>query len=260
VTARSTTSEETRMSTIAVTDRRAPAPTPPTGKARLYTALAAFQAALPHIGADNKATVHGETKSGKPTQYTYNYANLGDIAPLVMPLLAQHGLAFTAKPTMDGGSFLLIYKLTHSSGEEDGGVYPLPDPTRTDPQKLGGAITYARRYTLCAMTGIAPGKDDDDAQSSRSQPAATAPKSDADKAREEVAAVMDAQQLDPAQVVRGYYRRHKVDLRKDENATNLRAFAAALRQDPDAALAVDPATGEPSPETEAAPTRPRAVS
>jgi hypothetical protein len=230
------------------TDRRVPAPRAAAQPlAQLYAALAAFQAELPSIGADNRATVTGQTKDGRPTSYSYNYANLGDIAPLVMPLLAKHGLAFTSKPTVVDGTFLLIYKLTHSSGEEDGGVYPLPDPMRTDPQKLGGAITYARRYTLCAMTGIAPGKDDDDAQAHRNQPAASPPEqSPADKARADIIAVMEAQQLDATAVIQGYYRRHKVDLRQDQQADRLNAFAAELRQDPDAALAVDPGTGKPT--------------
>lgn len=231
---------------ITVTDRRAPAQEPQPSTARLYAALAKFQEELPRLVAEQTATVTGETKSGKPTSYKYNYADLGDISPTVLPLLARHGLAWTAKPTMDGGQFVLIYKLAHSSGEEDGGTWPLPDPSRVDAQKLGGAITYARRYALCAMTGIAPGKDDDDAQASRGRPAATPPESPADTARAEVISVMEAQQLDPNQVIQGYYRRHKLDLRSDQDATRLQEFAKDLRQDPDAALAVDPATGEPT--------------
>jgi hypothetical protein len=239
---------------ITVTDRRAPAPSsdsPVKSTAQLYAALAKFQEELPRLVAEQTATVVGETRAGKPTSYKYNYANLGDISPSVLPLLAKHGLAWTAKPTMADGQFVLLYKLTHSSGEEDGGTWPLPDPHRVDSQKLGGAITYARRYALCAMTGIAPGKDDDDAQASRGRPAASAPVSAADTARADVAAVMEAQQLDPTQVVQGYYRRYRVDLRQDQDVAHLEEFARALRQDPDAALALDPSTGQP--------TRPHAV-
>lgn len=231
---------------ITVTDRRAPAAAPSTASstAQLYAALAAFQAELPHISADKAGDVHGENAQGKKYSYKFRYANLGDISPVVMPLLAKHGLAFTAKPTYHGDRFVLVYKLTHTSGEEDGGTYPLPDPNRTDPQKLGGAITYARRYTLCAVTGVAPTQDDDDARGSRNAPAATPPPSPADTARADVAAVMESQQLDPTQVVRGYYRKYGVDLRQDQNVAHLEEFAQALRQDPDAALAVDPATGK----------------
>lgn len=233
---------------ITVTDRRAPAAAPSTASstAQLYAALAAFQAELPHISADKAGDVHGENAQGKKYSYKFRYANLGDISPVVMPLLAKHGLAFTAKPTYHGDRFVLVYKLTHTSGEEDGGTYPLPDPNRTDPQKLGGAITYARRYTLCAVTGVAPTQDDDDARGSRNAPAATPPPSPADTARAEIIAVMEAQQLNANHVIQGYYRRHKLDLRDDQDVARLRAFATSLRKDPDAALAVDPGTGQPT--------------
>jgi hypothetical protein len=59
----------------------------------------------------------------------------------------------------------LVTRIVHSSGEfvEDGGV-PLYCVDQNNPQKMGSAITYARRYGLCALLGIA-GEEDDDAQS-----------------------------------------------------------------------------------------------
>lgn len=38
----------------------------------------------------------------------------------------------------------------------------MPDPTRSNPQEIGSALTYARRYALCSVVGIAPAEDDDD--------------------------------------------------------------------------------------------------
>lgn len=122
----------------------------------LAAALAAFQAALPRIGKDNRATV----KSDKGT-YTYTYANLADVSEKVLPLLARHGLSFSTKPTLHEDRFVLEYRLRHTSGEEDIGYYPLGNGT---PQQVGSAITYARRYALCAVTGVAPDVDDDDGQ------------------------------------------------------------------------------------------------
>jgi ribosomal protein S20 len=49
----------------------------------------------------------------------------------------------------------------HTSGEKVSGEYPLP--TGGSPQALGSAITYARRYCLCAVTGVAADDDDDGA-------------------------------------------------------------------------------------------------
>jgi hypothetical protein len=123
-------------------------------------ALAAFQADIPHVGKGQKATV--PMKAGG--KYTYDYADLTDITGVAMPLLAKHGLSFTALPTMAEAGFVLRFKLLHADGHAEVGDYPLPDPTRSTPQELGSAITYARRYALCASTGIAPGGEDDDGQ------------------------------------------------------------------------------------------------
>jgi len=53
--------------------------------------------------------------------------------------------------------------IIHISGKVvcDGGI-PLVSKDANDPQKLGGSITYARRYGMCALLGIV-GDDDDDA-------------------------------------------------------------------------------------------------
>lgn len=118
----------------------------------LAAALAKVQAQLPHIAKGEKANVG---------QYSYEYADLTAVSKEIMPLLGKHGLAFIAKPTTADGKFVLAYSLLHESGEREDGTYPLPD--KGTPQQLGGHITYARRYCLCAVTGVAPGGDDNDA-------------------------------------------------------------------------------------------------
>ena len=59
---------------------------------------------------------------------------------------------------------VLAYVLRHTSGGEDGGEYPLPS-ANTPAQQMGSAITYARRYCLLAVTGVAPEDEDDDGAS-----------------------------------------------------------------------------------------------
>lgn len=126
-------------------------PSPLTG------AIAAVQADLPVVGKDHQATVKSDKGS-----YTYKYANLANVNAAILPLLSKHGLAWTTRPTLDeSGKFVLKYELRHVSGEKLEGAYPLPTTTR--PQEMGSAITYARRYTLCAVTGLAPEEDDDNA-------------------------------------------------------------------------------------------------
>lgn len=122
----------------------------------LAAALAAFQAELPVIVKDNVANV--KTKNGQV--FTYSYADLSDISPVVLRLLGKHGLAWTTRPTLtDGGSFVLEYALLHAgSSEVVKGRYPLPNPNMPA-QEMGTSISYARRYALLSVTGVAPGDD-----------------------------------------------------------------------------------------------------
>jgi hypothetical protein len=122
----------------------------------LAAALAAVQRKLPDV---RKAeTAHVRSDKGN---YSYRYATLPDITKAVLPLLGENGLAWVTRPTLVDDRFVLVYELLHVSGEKVSGEYPLP--TGGSPQALGSAITYARRYCLCAVTGVAADDDDDGA-------------------------------------------------------------------------------------------------
>jgi hypothetical protein len=126
----------------------------------LNKALAAFQAEGLKIVKDEVGVIPG--KDGKQG-YKYRYADLATVAAVALPVLAKHGLSFFAKPVIAGNQFGLACKLKHESGEEEEGFYPLP--SQGTPQAIGSVITYARRYSLLMMTGLAPADDDDDAAS-----------------------------------------------------------------------------------------------
>src|SRR5215469_2400644 len=124
----------------------------------LASALAELQTRLPHIKKASKA------------QYG-QYADLADVSKLLLPLMGSLGLSFTAIPTLlwtlgpeeplqlNDPVFVLEYTLWHGpSGDFIRGRYPLP---QGKPQDLGSAITYARRYALCAVTGAVADEDDD---------------------------------------------------------------------------------------------------
>jgi len=128
--------------------------------ASLAAALALFQSQLPDVIAADEADI--EAKEGKRS-YRYRYANLADVSRVGMRMLGRYGLSFSAKPTMTPEGFGLAYILRHTSGEEDGGFWPLPKPGTADPKTIGSHITYARRYCFQAVTGLAPAEDDDDA-------------------------------------------------------------------------------------------------
>jgi hypothetical protein len=134
-----------------------PEPVPGT----LAEALAQLQGRLPRVAKEHTAKVTSQ-KTG--STHTYAYADLTDVSEKLLPVMTALGLSFTCSPTMVDDAFLLHYRLIHSVDDDEiEGFYPLPDPRQLGPQDLGKAITYARRYALCAVTGLAPGGDDDDA-------------------------------------------------------------------------------------------------
>jgi hypothetical protein len=120
-------------------------------------AVAALQAKLPKVSKARTAKV--ETTKGS---YTYKYANLSAISEQILPLLAELGLSWVTLPRLNAaGSFVLYYRLRHVSGDGDEGEFPITSSGTM--QSVGSAITYARRYCLCSITGLAPEDDDDDA-------------------------------------------------------------------------------------------------
>lgn len=115
--------------------------------ATLVEALAAFQSDLPDIGLD-----------GYNPGFKNKFATLGNVTKIVLPKLAEHGFAFSVGSFVEDGKMILDAHLIHTSGESRSMQFPI---TETNPQKIGGAITYARRYSLSALTGIVAEEDDD---------------------------------------------------------------------------------------------------
>lgn len=131
---------------------------PVLGLDKLATALAAAQAEMPTVAKSHTAQVKSDKGS-----YSYTYAGLADVAEAVYPILARHGLSFTALP----GNGVLIGMLLHSSGQSLSASLPISGNTA---QALGSSLTYMRRYLLGCMTGLVTDDDDD------GQVATTAPR------------------------------------------------------------------------------------
>lgn len=126
----------------------------------LAEALTLLQKDLPQIAKEHTASVRSEKGS-----YSYDYADLYDVSDAIMPKLSEVGLSWICLPTLnDQGRFVLRYELLHTSGQSRTGDYPIGAKENSTPQTIGGLITYARRYALCAATGVAPKGDDNDAQ------------------------------------------------------------------------------------------------
>lgn len=128
----------------------------------LTKALSAAQAAMPDAAFDHTNP-----------HYKSKYASLSSVRAAVKDGLAKHGLAVTQVTDLleigDTTHFVLITRLSHTSGEWQESIYPL---AIGKPQEIGSALTYARRYTLAAICAIASDEDDDGeaAQKSTSNP------------------------------------------------------------------------------------------
>ena len=120
----------------------------------LAAALAAAQAAMPPVVKDRVA------KIGPGREY--RYADLATILATVRPVLGAHGLALTQRTQIRGEAIVLLTELRHASGEVLDSEYPVA-AIGARHQDMGGALTYARRYALCGLVGIAADEDDDGA-------------------------------------------------------------------------------------------------
>ena len=83
------------------------------------------------------------------------YADLAAVFDAARKPLAANGLAIVQ--TIGDG--VLHTRLLHTSGQWIASAHPLPTTGR--PQEIGAALTYARRYSLSALIGMAADEDDD---------------------------------------------------------------------------------------------------
>jgi hypothetical protein len=131
--------------------------------AALASALAKAQAELVNPEKSLTATIRGN-RPGEGER-SFRYAPLSSGLDIVRKTLGQHEIATVQTTEIDqsAGMLRLTTMLAHSSGEwiaSDWPVCPMAD--MASPQRMGTALTYARRYALFTLVGIA-GEDDLDA-------------------------------------------------------------------------------------------------
>ncbi len=133
------------------------------------------------------AKAQGEMQNAKINRinphFKNRYADLASVRDAIHGTLAKHELAIAQTTHVSEGAFVLRTTLMHKTGQWIASDYPLPIGAK--PQELGSALTYARRYSLSSIVGIAA-DDDDDAEignvtSNGTKPATlpTLPKKDA---------------------------------------------------------------------------------
>src|SRR5215470_1446578 len=143
--------------------RRRPMPRSSETVAALATALAKAQAALVNPEKSLVATIR-PSRPGE-AERSFRYAPLASGLDIVRKTLGQHEIATVQTTAIDqaAGIVNLTTMLAHSSGEWIASDWPVcPIAEMGNPQRMGAALTYARRYALFTLVGIA-GEDDLDA-------------------------------------------------------------------------------------------------
>src|SRR6266851_2020851 len=129
----------------------------------LAAALAKAQAELVNPEKSLVATIRPDGPGA--AERSFRYAPLSSGLDIVRKTLGQHEIATVQTTAIDqaAGIVNLTTVLAHASGEWIASDWPVcPIAEMASPQRMGAALTYARRYALFTLVGIA-GEDDLDA-------------------------------------------------------------------------------------------------
>src|ERR1700748_1729913 len=144
--------------------------------AALAAALAKAQMELtnPEKSLTGTLPATGPNEAGR----TFRYASLSSGLDIVRKVLGQHAIATVQTTAIDRAAraVSLTTVLAHASGEWIASDWPVCGLSEmVAPRRMGAALTYARRYALFTLVGIA-GEDDLDAPDLAGQPHEGAPK------------------------------------------------------------------------------------
>jgi hypothetical protein len=128
----------------------------------IAAALAKGQAQLVNPEKSLVATIRSDGRRG--TEQTFRYAPLSSGLDIVRKTLCQHEIVTVQTTSIDeAAGIVLSTVLAHASGEWIVSDWPVCAINETAaPHRMGAALTYARRYALFTLVGIA-GEDDLDA-------------------------------------------------------------------------------------------------
>lgn len=137
--------------------------------------LAALAAALSRA----QGCITGAKRDADNPFFKSKYADLASCWDAIRGPFSEQGLAIVQFPKPgqggDSPSVLIETILMHESGEWLSDTLEVP-VTKNDAQGVGSAITYGRRYGLCAAAGVAPEDDDGNAAAGRKSEKSEPPK------------------------------------------------------------------------------------
>jgi hypothetical protein len=127
-----------------------------------FAAMAAFQRECPSIKKGSTAKI--ATRSG--SNYEYTFAGLDEIASIVNPILARHSLSYRWDSKVEKDVLTCVCIVMHASGHSETSSFTLPvenASAMSAQQKVGAALTFARRQSLSAALGLTTTDEDPDA-------------------------------------------------------------------------------------------------
>jgi len=140
------------------------------GRDKTYGNLFDFRGDYPlqseKVDLISKALIHAWDKIKTAKKQAENpffhskYADLSAVVDACKGALISSDLVPVQSTTMIDGKLIQVTTIYHSSGQWIRG-YLAVNPVKNDPQAIGSAITYARRYALSALVGLTTEEDDD---------------------------------------------------------------------------------------------------
>lgn len=129
-----------------------------------YAAMADFQRMCPVIRKTSTARI-----ATSRSNYSYSYAPLDEILSTVQPIMGPLGLSISWRSRVDHNAVVVSCRVAHKYGHhEESGEMAMPisaaegsDRGANAAQRVGIATTYAKRYSLLGIIGMAPEDDDD---------------------------------------------------------------------------------------------------
>jgi hypothetical protein len=118
-----------------------------------------------------QAEMSNPAKNAKNPFFKSSYADLAEVINISKPTLAKFGLSIIQMPYAKGAYVGVETTIIHKSGEYISSRLNMPLGGKKDAQAVGSSITYARRYALAGMCGIA--QEDDDGNSATKTPTPT---------------------------------------------------------------------------------------
>jgi hypothetical protein len=116
-----------------------------------------------------QANIKAAKEDSQNPFFKSNYADLASVWGACRKPLTDNGLSIIQTTNNDNDKVIIETTLLHKSGQWITSTLSLK-PKADDPQSIGSAITYGRRYSLSAMVGVCSDEDDDGNAASKPEP------------------------------------------------------------------------------------------